>query len=188
VSYVGFTLGPALGAFLIRHPLPQIQSFGRQHREMPSVAAAFWAAILFSTVNLILSLLVIPESLDKVKLRAAQKAGGPVPPMRNKASLKEKLLPLAVFAPRKIVVNGRRREDWSMLWLALAVILLYLAGVRNWSVLEILKSNTPFSHRASSKSNIYMQNTYSAGTQNRCVLFVRLQKCASDCDLVGLLH
>lgn len=141
VSYFGFTLGPALGAFLIRHPLPQIQSFGQQNREMHSVAAAFWAAIFFSTVNLILSL-VIPESLDKVKQRAAQKAGAPVPPMQNKSSLKERLLPLTVFAPRKAVVNGRMREDWSMLWLASAVFLLYLAGVRNYTALKLLKSNT----------------------------------------------
>ena len=134
VSYVGFALGPAIGAFLIRHPLSQIQSFGKQHREMHSVTAAFWAAILFGTVNLILSLLVIPESLDKVKRRAAQKADVPVPPVQNKTSLKEKLLPLAVFAPRKTMVNGRMRADWSMFWLASAVFLLYLAGVRNWSV------------------------------------------------------
>jgi hypothetical protein len=144
-----------------------MQSFGRQQGEMRSVAAAFWAAILFSTVNLILSLLVIPESLDKVKQKAAQKAGAPVPPMQNKSSLKEKLLPLTIFAPRKTVVNGRMRKDWSMLWLASAVFLLFLAGVRNWSVLKILKSNTRFSHRASSKSNIYMQNTYSVGMQNK---------------------
>ena len=39
-SYVGFTLGPALGAFLIWHPLPQIQTFGQKHHEMHSVAAA----------------------------------------------------------------------------------------------------------------------------------------------------
>ena len=71
---------------------------------------------------------------------------------------------------------------------ASAVILLYLAGARKWNVLEILKSNTPFFHGASSKPSIYMENTYSVGMQNRCVLLVRLQRYASDCDPVGLLH
>jgi hypothetical protein len=127
---------------------------------MRSVAAAFWAAILFSTVNLILSLLVIPESLDKVKQKAAQKAGAPVPPMQNKSSLKEKLLPLTVFAPRRTVVNGRMRKDWSMLWLASAVFLLFLAGVRNWSVLKILKSNTRFSQGVFQIKYLYAEHVF----------------------------
>ena len=70
VSYVGFTLGPALGAFLIRHPLPPIQTFRQQRREMHSVAAAL-AAVVFGIVSLILSLFVIPESLEELKRRAA---------------------------------------------------------------------------------------------------------------------
>jgi len=137
VSYVGFSLGPALGAFLIRHPLLQIQSFGRHHREMHSVTAVFWAAILFSIINLLLTLLVIPESLDKAKRLATQNVDAPAPAKQNRSSLKERLLfPLAVFAPRKTVVNGRMQEDWSMSWLAAAEFILFLAGVRNLSVLK----------------------------------------------------
>jgi MFS family permease len=142
VSYVGFSIGPALGAFLIRHPLLQIQSFGRQHRAMHSVTAAFWAAILFSAINLLLSL-IIPESLDKAKRRAAQKVDDPDRPTQSESSLKERLLtPLAIFAPRKTMVNGRMREDWSMSWLAAVVFLLYLAGVRNLSVLRYYRRPT----------------------------------------------
>jgi MFS family permease len=177
VSYVGFSIGPALGAFLIRHPLLQIQSFGRQHRAMHSVTAAFGAAILFSTINLLL-ILIIPESLDKAKQRAAQKVDDPDRATQSESSLKERLLtPLAIFAPRKTMVNGRMREDWSMPWLAAVVFILYLAGVRNLSFLRYYQANseTPDSHRASSKSNTYMRNTYSVGMQNRCVLLGRLQ-------------
>lgn len=128
VSYVGFALGPTLGAFFIRHPLPQIQSFGSHHRKIHSVTIAFWVAILFSSINLILSL-VIPDSLNKTRRQVAQKAGTPAPAMQNDASLKKRLFtPLAVFAPQRRIVNGRMQEDWSMPWLAAGLFLLFLAG------------------------------------------------------------
>jgi len=132
VSYVGFSLGPTLGAFLIRHPFIQIQSFGRKHAQMPSVTAAFWAAILFGTINLVLALLIVPESLDKL---APQKVDDPALATQNTPHLKRRLLaPLDVFAPRRRIVKGRMEEDWSMWWLAAGVVLLYLASVRNLSV------------------------------------------------------
>ncbi|KAI0303849.1 major facilitator superfamily domain-containing protein [Multifurca ochricompacta] len=129
VSYVGLALGPTLGAFLIRHPLLQFQSFGRQPREMQSVAAVFWAAILCSTINFLSAVLVIPESLDKARQRAAQKGEGPTPVAQRKPGIKKRLLgPLSIFAPRRLMVNGRMRKDWSMSWLAIAVFGLFLAS------------------------------------------------------------
>jgi hypothetical protein len=129
VSYVGFSLGPTLGALFIRYPLPQIQSFGSHHREIHSVTAAFWAAILFGSISLILTLLVIPESLNKTRRQVAQKAGAPAPAMQNDAGLKKRLFaPLAVFAPQRRIVNGRMQEDWSMPWLATGLFLLLLAS------------------------------------------------------------
>jgi hypothetical protein len=100
------------------------------------VTAVFWAAILCSTINFILILLVIPESLDKARLRAAQKGDAP-PVMQNKPGLKKRLLgPLAIFAPRKRMMNGRMQKDWSMSWLAIAVFALLLASVRNLNALQ----------------------------------------------------
>jgi hypothetical protein len=129
VSYVGFSLGPTLGALFIRYPLPQIQSFGGHHRQIHSVTAAFWAAILFSSISLILTLLVIPESLNKTRRQMAQKASAPAPAMQNDAGLKKRFLaPLAVFAPQRRIVNGRMQEDWSMPWLATGLFLLLLAS------------------------------------------------------------
>lgn len=132
VSYVGFSLGPTLGAFFIRYPLPQIQSFGSHHSKIHSVTAAFWAAILFGSINLILALLVIPESLNKTRRQVVQKAGAPAPAIQNDADLKKSLFaPLAVFAPQRRIVNGRMQEDWSMPWLATGLFLLFLASVRS---------------------------------------------------------
>ena len=132
VSYVGFALGPTLGALFIRYPLPQIQSFSSHHRQIHSVTAAFWAAILFSSINLILTLLVIPESLNKTRRQVAQKADAPTPAVQNDTGLKKRLFaPLAVFAPQRRIVNGRMQEDWSMPWLATGLFLLLLASVRS---------------------------------------------------------
>ena len=104
VSYVGFTLGPALGTFLIRHPFAHIQTFGQQHREIHSVAAAFWAVRLFGVVNL------IPSFRMK---QSGEQTKRPMPPCHSVSSTKP--LPPTAFTPRKTMVNGRMREDWSML-------------------------------------------------------------------------
>lgn len=137
VSYVGFALGPTIGAFLIRHPLVHAQSFGRRISKEQNVSAVFWVAILCSAINIILTLLVIPESLDKARLRAVQKGDIPSPSAQKKPGLKKRLLnPLAIFAPRKRVVNGRMQKDWSMTWLAIAMFTLFLASVRAFSAVE----------------------------------------------------
>ncbi|KAH9960045.1 major facilitator superfamily domain-containing protein [Lactifluus volemus] len=127
VSHVGIALGPTLGAFLIRYPLLHVQSLGLRHREGQAVTAVFWAAILCCTMNLILILLVIPESLHEAGQRAAQNGDPPV--VLNKPTLKKRLLgPLAMFAPRKRLINGRLQKDWSMSWLATAMFALLLAS------------------------------------------------------------
>ncbi|KAI9510741.1 MFS general substrate transporter [Russula earlei] len=129
VSYLGLSLGPTLGAFLIRHPFLQTQSFGQKHGQMHSVTAAFWAAILCSAINFILTLLIVPESLDKAKRFAPPKVDDPVHATQKKSGLRKRLLaPLTVFAPRRRFVNGRMEEDWSMCWLATGVFLLFLAS------------------------------------------------------------
>ncbi|KAA1467439.1 hypothetical protein DENSPDRAFT_832491 [Dentipellis sp. KUC8613] len=148
VFYLGFSIGPVLGAYLIRHPAPwfateTVDLTGVTHprRGVPSVTTVFWAAILFSTLNL-LSTFVIPESLDKVRQKAAAKAdanGGdqaapaeaPVHAKKAKGGLvgavKRAVGPLAIFAPRKRVVGavngmgGRKKRDWSLTWLALSL-------------------------------------------------------------------
>ena len=131
VSYVGFALGPTIGAFLIRHPLAHAQSFGQRRSKVQTVTVVFWVAVLCSAINFILTLLVIPESLDKARLRAVQKGDIPSPSAQKKPGLKKRLLgPLAIFAPRKRVVNGRMQKDWSMSWLAIAMFTLFLASVR----------------------------------------------------------
>ena len=131
VSYVGFSLGPTLGAFLIGHPLVHAQSFGLRDSKVQTVTVVFWVAVLCSAINLIMALFVLPESLDKARLRAVRKGDIPNASVQKKPGLKKRLLgPLAIFAPRKRVVNGRMQKDWSMPWLAIAMFTLCLASVR----------------------------------------------------------
>lgn len=129
VSYIGYALGPTLGAFLISHPLVHAQSFGGRQSKVQTVTVVFWVAVLCSAINLILALLVIPESLDKARLRAALKGDVPSASAQKKPGFKKRLLgPLAIFAPRKRLVNGRMQKDWSMTWLAIAMFTLCLAS------------------------------------------------------------
>ena len=139
VSYVSFTLGPALGTFLIRRPL--FQSFDQRQHEMHSVTVAFkfWAAILCSSINLILSF-IIPESLDSARRLTAQRVDSPVPVWQTTSGLNKRfLIPLAVFAPHERMVNGRMRKDWSISWLATAESIVLLAGVPDLSFLKYRK-------------------------------------------------
>ena len=106
---------------------------------MRSVTPAFCTAILFSIINLLL-IFILPESLDKPRPETAREVDDLDCATRNESSLKEKLLlPLTVFAPRRTMVNGHMREDWSMSWLATVVFLLYLASVRNLSALQTIE-------------------------------------------------
>lgn len=100
VFYLGFSLGPVVGAYFIRNPLPMfsssssssssaihthtdnvkgmIQTFASRaipgRSGVPNVTSVFWVAVLCSFVNLVFAIAILPESLDKVRRRAAMKA------------------------------------------------------------------------------------------------------------------
>lgn len=101
VFYLGFALGPTVGAYFIRHPLPMfvesstdthVSSVVKQGVQgmkgmvemlaapipgkvgVPNVTSVFWVAITCSFVNLVFAMFFLPESLDKAKRKAATKA------------------------------------------------------------------------------------------------------------------
>lgn len=93
VFYLGFSLGPMVGAYFIRNPLPifsaispsspshssnLLETFASRaipgRSGVPNVTSVFWVAILCSFVNLVFAMGFLPESMDKVKRRAAMKA------------------------------------------------------------------------------------------------------------------
>lgn len=135
VFYTGFAVGPMLGAWVISHPppLPRIL--------LPEPAAAahtitpvFYVAVLCSTINLILSLFVFPESLGKERRKARRIAEVEASAMIVGSSkfkggitavIRGLFLPLMVFAP-KMRASGR---DWNMLLLGLALFGYLLSAV-----------------------------------------------------------
>ncbi|KAF9468039.1 major facilitator superfamily domain-containing protein [Collybia nuda] len=67
VFYIGLSVGPAIGGYLIRNPIWSSPS----DEKALTVTTVFWVAIICSFINFILVLFVFPESLDKVKLQQA---------------------------------------------------------------------------------------------------------------------
>ncbi|KAI0636128.1 MFS general substrate transporter [Trametes polyzona] len=131
VFYFGFAIGPAIGAFLIRHPfIPVFSPAVGVHNGAPTVTSVFYVAATASFVNLILVLLVFPESVEKKKAKAAAaQASSPTAPCDAGAPLTVKgnllsqwLSPLALFLPKAITSpDGQRRTDWSMTLLAVVL-------------------------------------------------------------------
>ncbi|KAJ7274353.1 major facilitator superfamily domain-containing protein [Mycena haematopus] len=140
VSYLGFGIGPILGAWLIRHPIAFLTP--APHPGQPNaqtVTSAFWVAIGLQFINLCLVLFVFPESTTQEQRdRASGKSKGKSPDRSgNGASLEDVvdvsptntgiirnfLSPLAIFRPVPIFVDGstRKRKDWSLTLLAVAL-------------------------------------------------------------------
>lgn len=65
VFYLGFAVGPAIGAFLIRHPfIPIFSPAIGVHNGAPTVTSVFYVAATASFINLLLALFLFPESLE----------------------------------------------------------------------------------------------------------------------------
>ena len=69
VVYLGFSIGPVIGGWLIRHPITWIGGSSMPGRQ--SVTSVFWVAMSCSFINLLLITFVFPESLDKEKKERA---------------------------------------------------------------------------------------------------------------------
>ncbi|OAX35660.1 hypothetical protein K503DRAFT_722626, partial [Rhizopogon vinicolor AM-OR11-026] len=153
VLFVGLALGPIIGAWLIRNPLPFLRVGDTDH-PLQTVTSVFWVAIACSLVNLLLVLFVFPESLPPSR-RASNRKGkgralenGPDFPSSKIGEssqgwaatrvIRSFLSPLAVFLPSHVPVaataNGdslvpsRTRKDWSLTFIGLSLFLHMLAS------------------------------------------------------------
>ncbi|KAG1775895.1 major facilitator superfamily domain-containing protein [Suillus placidus] len=153
VLSIGLALGPIIGAWLIRHPIP-FMSAGNIDHPLQSVTSVFWVAITCSFVNLILVLFVFPESLPASR-RASNRKGksravesGPEFPS-SKADepshgriatriFRSFLSPLAVFLPSHVpvaasttgdsLVPSRTRKDWGLTFIGMSLFSHMLAS------------------------------------------------------------
>lgn len=153
VLSIGLALGPVIGAWLIRNPIPFL-SAGSTDQPLQSVTSVFWVAITCSFVNLILVLFVFPESLPasrrasnrKGKSRAIDSSpefsGGKVDePSHGWAAtriIRSFLSPLAVFLPSHVpvaasatgdsLVPSRTRKDWGLTFIGMSLFSHMLAS------------------------------------------------------------
>ncbi|KAJ7723459.1 major facilitator superfamily domain-containing protein [Mycena maculata] len=142
VTFLGFSLGPIIGGWLIRHPIGLFA--GAPHPgQSQSVTSVFCVAALGSFVNVCLMLFVYPESVSKEKRDLASghsKGKGPLRTSEAVAAgtqdteslvtdrigtriLRGLLTPLAFFFPVPIYIKGstRKRRDWSLTLVATAM-------------------------------------------------------------------
>ncbi|KAF7330890.1 MFS general substrate transporter [Mycena venus] len=126
VSFLGFSLGPIIGGWLIRHPIALFtgQSGGQ------SVTSVFCVAAIASFVNFCFMLFVMPESVSKEQRdRASGRTiafAGDAPSqdpgsMAKRGIFREFFSPLAIFLPVSISIEGRKRRDWSLTLLTCAL-------------------------------------------------------------------
>lgn len=137
VFYFGFALGPAIGAYFIRHPI-LISPSHSMHASAPTVTSVFYIASMCSFINLILVLFVCPESLEKKKTKVGQQAPAEPSNTGSSANVARKGLfyqfisPLALFLPKKIESpDGVSRRDWTLTIIAGTLFGALLSSVSN---------------------------------------------------------
>lgn len=158
VFYLGFSVGPGIGGWLIRNAIWSPSAGG-----VKSVTSVFWVAVCCSFLNFVLVLFVFPESLDQERRQRAAieyqrhsdrkgkakanvveidqdsgeeipRAVGDVPEEQHKGGIiREFLSPLAIFMPVVVVEGSRKRRDWTLTLLAGALFGYMLSGVSHYS-------------------------------------------------------
>jgi hypothetical protein len=134
-------VGPAIGAFLIRHPIIDLGSTALHAGEVKSVTSVFGVAAFCSFINLLLVLFVFPESLNSKILptdlavgSAASSDGDTSVPKAKKSAWGEFVEGFShvatVFSPKwRDLPSGGRVRDWSLTLLVTALFGYLLATV-----------------------------------------------------------
>jgi fucose permease len=142
VFYLGLSAGPAVGAFLIKHPLFPFAGKVDVH-PIESVTSVFWVAIFCSFINVLLTAFVFPESFPKEKRTVKAVAARDIEEEESLEALDKKrkdwmglgiikgfLSPLAIFLPKVVQdASGRQRKDWNLTFLALSLVGYMLSTV-----------------------------------------------------------
>lgn len=114
VLWLGLTIGPTIGAFLMHHPL-----FSKAIPGHLSMTSVFEVSVFLSFVNLVL-LFVYPESLHAK--RVAEEVEDSEQP--HQGFFTSLFSPLAIFLPKvKTLPNGRQRKDWDFTLLGLGIFI-----------------------------------------------------------------
>ncbi|KAJ3476132.1 hypothetical protein NLI96_g11375 [Meripilus lineatus] len=122
VFYIGFSLGPTIGAYLIRHPFLSPPAGSNIHNGVTTVTSLFYVAAMSSFLNLLLVLFLFPESLDK-KLKLQHPDQHPPQQSNPPQGIWVRCFgPLRLLLPKKIhFPEGGHYRDWSLTFLASAL-------------------------------------------------------------------
>ncbi|KAF9073441.1 major facilitator superfamily domain-containing protein [Rhodocollybia butyracea] len=74
VFFLGVSVGPIIGSWIIRNGIPGIDRIGTVTPEGKSVTEVFWLAICLSSLNFLLTAFLFPESLSKEQQAKARLA------------------------------------------------------------------------------------------------------------------
>ncbi|KAI0654641.1 major facilitator superfamily domain-containing protein [Cubamyces menziesii] len=176
VFYLGFAVGPTIGAFLIRHPfIPIFSPAVGVHNGAPTVTSVFYVAATASLINLILALFLFPESLEKKKAKAAAAATIQPPPTStsstelaptsNVLGVFRFLSALTLFLPKTVDgPNGHKRKDWTMTLLGTVLFghLLSLVGVIRRDLANVLLTSVQGLFQL---KYLYAEHVYSWGAE-----------------------
>jgi MFS family permease len=132
VFYVGFAVGPAIGAWLLRHPLINLGGKSDALKQGASnVAGVFVVAAICSALNCLLTLFIFPESLQ-VKVPTGPASPPAAEPTKSSAWA-EFFAGFTragrLFAPKtRTLSNGKRIRDTSLTILGVSFFLYLLAS------------------------------------------------------------
>ncbi|RPD54326.1 MFS general substrate transporter [Lentinus tigrinus ALCF2SS1-7] len=124
--FLGFAVGPTIGAFLIKHPfIPVFSPAIGVHNGAPTVTSVFYVGATASFINLMLVIFLFPESLHKKRAKMAAQSLLPAistPSAEGEAVqgiVHRFISPLKLFLPKTVHgPNGTKHTDWSMTLLA----------------------------------------------------------------------
>ncbi len=137
--FLGFAVGPTIGAFLIKHPfIPIFSPAIGVHNGAPTVTSVFYVGATASLINLMLAIFLFPESVHKKRAKMA--AAQPLVPSTSSSAaeavsapqgiVSRFISPLALFLPKTIHgPNGSKHTDWSMTLLAMVLFGYLLSTV-----------------------------------------------------------
>ncbi|KAI0956492.1 hypothetical protein AcV7_006879 [Taiwanofungus camphoratus] len=134
-SFLGLSLGPMVGAFLITHPLPMFSAptAPRAHAGGATVTSVFYVAAMCSFLNMLLALFVFPEPTRKnaklgQELQTVAEGDASAPAGGRHGLITGFLAPLALLLPRKVQgPGGITRKDWRLTLMALALLVYALS-------------------------------------------------------------
>ncbi|OSX59092.1 hypothetical protein POSPLADRAFT_1173348 [Postia placenta MAD-698-R-SB12] len=134
VSFFGLSIGPAIGAFLIRHPIFSSPAHSSAHGPAQTVTSVFYVSAACSLVNVLLALFVFPEPPKKKakpgqEVQTVSDAEGSTPTSGGKHGFMAGFLgPFALLAPRKVQLpGGGTRRDYRLTLMALALLVYALS-------------------------------------------------------------